>query len=378
MHRLTMKINRVLAVVMFGFSMPVLAIENIEINSFLSIAASQMSEDGRYLDKVTEHLSYENDSVYGFNIRTKVNDKVSGAAQLLATAHDSTFNVEAEWAYMSYKFNRSLSVRAGMLNLSTFLISDYINTGYLYPWIRTPVEVYENNPLKNFLGLEWLHISRIGKKAKLTSQFFIGSAQVEKNGLLFRATDGYGFNLQLDVPHFTFRLGGITPTIQLEGPDPVSGQTTVDYVDLDDRGLMYTVGAKLDWNNFILYTEAVATDTEGSTQAIFPNQNGSYVTLGYQIGKYLPHVTVASSDGDIYTGALPTGITSAATPLTQDSITYGLRYDVNDSVALKLEYQMIELTPGKGDGFGTIDANTATPGSVENYDVITFAMDVIF
>lgn len=373
-----MKSHSILALLLSILSFQAMALENIEINSFLTVAASTMSEEGRYLDKVTEHLSYENDSVYGVNIRTKVDDKISGAAQLLATAHDSTFNVEAEWAYLSYKVSKQSRLRAGMLNLSTFLISDYINTGYLYPWIRTPVEVYENNPLKNFLGLEWLHISRFGKSAKMTTQFFVGSAQVEKNGLVFRATDGYGFNLQFDVPHFTFRLGAITPTIQLEGPDSSTGATTVDYVDLDDRGLMYTVGASVDWNNFILYTEAVSTDTEGSTQAIFPNQNGSYLTIGYQMGKYLPHVTIASSDGEIFTGSLPAGITAAATPLTQDSLTYGLRYDLNDSVALKFEYQIIDLTPDSGDGFGSIDANTVTPGSVDSYSVTTFAMDMIF
>jgi hypothetical protein len=141
---------------------------------------------------------------------------------------------------------------------------------------------------------------------------------------------------------------------------------------------MYTTGIQVDWKNFILYAETVETDTEGQTQAIFPNQKGSYVTLGYQMGKYLPHVTVGNSEGEVYTGALPAGITAAATPLTQSSITYGLRYNVDNNVALKVEYQTIDLEAGMGDGFGTIDANTAVPGSVDSYDVMTFSMDVIF
>lgn len=362
---------------MLSIAVPAHSLENIEINSFLSVVASSMSEEGRYLDKVTEQLSFENDSVYGINIRTKVNSKVSGAAQLLATAHDSNFNLDVQWAYLSYKFNKETSLRTGMLNLSTFLISDYTNTGYLYPWIRTPIEVYDNNPLENFLGVEWLHINRFGKRAKLTTQLFVGSAQVEKNGLVFRAADGYGFNVQLDVPHFTFRLGAISPTIQLEGPaDPANGDfTVVDYVDLNDRGVMYTVGASMDWNNFIMYTEAVTTDTEGQSQAIFPNQTGMYVTLGYKMGKYLPHVTVASSEGDIYTGTLPAAIPVAAQPLTQDSITYGLRYNVDNNVAVKFEYQTVSLEAGQGDGFAVLDVN---PNTGETFNVVTVAMDVIF
>lgn len=370
-----MKLNKLLALFLFSIAVPVHALENININSFLTVAASSMSEEGRYLDKVTEQVSFENDSVYGINIRTKVNAKVSGAAQLLATAHDGSFSLDAQWAYLSYKLNKKSSFRVGMLNLSTFLISDYTNTGYLYPWVRTPVEVYDNNPLENFLGVEWLHINRFAKKTKLTTQLFIGSAQVEKNGLLFRASDGYGFNVQLDVPHFTFRIGAISPTIQLEGPaDPANGDfTVVDYVDLNDRGVMYTVGASMDWNNVIMYTEAVTTETEGQSQAIFPNQTGMYLTLGYKMGKYTPHVTVASTEGDIYSGTLPTGILAAAIPLTQDSITYGLRYNVDNNVALKLEYQMVDLDAASGStGFATV------AGSVESFDVVTVAMDVIF
>lgn len=344
-----------------------------------------MSEDGRYLDKITEHVSLENDSHYGINIRTQVSDRVSGAAQLLATATDSNFEVEAEWAYVSYKFSDNSSLRAGKLNLSTFLLSDYSRVGYLYPWIRPPVEVYENNPLKNYLGLEWLYVSYLNRTTKLTSQFFIGSAQVEEGTVNFRATDGYGINFQLDTPYLTLRAGAISPMIQLEQgtTNPTTGlPETNDLLDLDERGVMYTIGASVDWNDFVLYTEAVTTDTEGQTQAIFPNQDGAYLTLGYRMGKYLPHITFGTSEGDDYTGTLPTGIPAARSPLTQDSTTVGLRYDIDDSIALKFEYQMVELTAGKGDGLGSIDANNTsiggTPGTIDEFDVISVSMDVIF
>ncbi|MCW8933713.1 MAG: hypothetical protein OQK98_03220 [Gammaproteobacteria bacterium] len=371
-----MKLHRLLPIALLGMSLPAQAIENIEMNSFLTIGASAMSEDGRYLDMITEHLSFENDSVYGINIRTDVSDRVSGAAQLLATSTSSNFNVEAEWAYVSYKFTDASSIRAGKLNLTTFLLSDYANVGYLFPWIRPPVEVYENNPLKNFLGVEWLHLTRFGKTAKLTTQVFVGSAQVEDNGLTFRATDGIGINFQLDTAHYSLRLGGISPNIQLEQQDATTG-VVGDVVDLDDRGFMYTVGASVDWNNFVLYSEAMTTDTEGATQAIFPNQNGAYLTLGYQMGKYLPHVTFGTSDGDNYTGALPANIPGARLPVTQDTTTLGLRYDVNESVALKFEYQIVNLEENKGDGFGSIDDNVI-PNTVDSFDVISVAMDVIF
>ncbi len=364
------------------------AIENIEMNSFLSVTAAAMNEEGSYLDQVSEHITFENDSHYGINIRTQVSDRVDGAAQLLATSTDSNFNVQAEWAYVSYKLTESTSFRGGMLNLSTFLLSDYSRVGYLYPWIRPPVEVYENNPLKNFLGLEWLHVAYLDKTTKLTSQFFIGSAQVEQPPFTFKANDGYGVNFQLDTPSLTFRIGAISPVIQLDAFDSSTGVTS-EAIDLDDRGVMYTVGASVDWNDFVMYTEAVTTDTEDQTQAIFPNQDGAYLTLGYRFGKLLPHITFGTMEGEDYTDTLPaalidpnTGIGQARPPVTQDSITLGLRYDLDDSVALKFEVMQVELEPGEGDGFAYLEANDTNlggaPGTVDSYNVVSMSMDVIF
>ncbi|MBI3186336.1 MAG: hypothetical protein HYZ31_00540 [Gammaproteobacteria bacterium] len=355
---------------------------DVDINSFLTLGAANISEEGKYLSNTTENISFENDSHYGINLRTQVTDRVSGAAQLLATATDSNFNVDAEWAYLSYQLSTDVSARAGKLNLTTFLLSDYAKVGYLHPWVRPPVEVYNNNPLRNFLGLELLNVNRFGRTAKLTSQIFIGSAQAENGALEMKANDGYGVNFQLDTPSFTIRAGAISPVIQVQAFDPATN-STVELLDEDDRGVMYTVGASVDVSGFVMYTEAVATDTEGQTQGIFPNQKGAYLTLGYNMGKFLPHVTFGTSSGDNYTG--PTdlldplcgipgcGAAVVQTPKTQDSVALGLKYTVDDSVAIKFEVQKVDLTAGKGQGFASLEDS-----AVESFNVISVAMDAIF
>ncbi|HEX5636799.1 MAG TPA: hypothetical protein VFY78_06905, partial [Gammaproteobacteria bacterium] len=82
---------------------------DVDINSFLTLGAANISEEGKYLSNTTENISFENDSHYGINLRTQVTDRVSGAAQLLATATDSNFNVDAEWAYLSYQLSTDVS-----------------------------------------------------------------------------------------------------------------------------------------------------------------------------------------------------------------------------------------------------------------------------
>lgn len=364
---------------------------NVDINSFLTIGAATMSEDGFYLANTNENISFENDSHYGVNLRTQVTDRVSGAAQLLATSTNSNFNLDAEWAYLSYQISTDVSLRAGKLNLTTFLLSDYAKVGYLHPWVRPPVEVYNNNPLRNFLGLELLHLNRFGRTAKLTSQIFVGSAQASNGALEMKANDGYGVNFQLDTPGFTLRAGAISPVIQVQAFDPASN-TNVELLDEDDRGVMYTVGASVDVGGFVMYTEAVATDTEGQTQGIFPNQKGAYLTMGYNMGKFLPHVTFGTSSGDVYTGPTDlldplcggavgcTGANVVQAPKTQDSVALGLKYTIDDSVSVKFEVQKVDLTAGKGDGFARLDVNAVgNPApDVDSFTVISVAMDAIF
>ncbi len=350
---------------------PAQAADGVEINSFMTLGlATSTNDDGTYLERINSHLSLENDSHYGINIRTDVNDKIKGAAQLLASSDRSNFNIEAEWAYLSYKVNRNSSIRAGKLNLTTFLLSDYITVGSLYPWVRPPEEVYANNPMKNFLGAEWLHISRFGN-SKLTSQVFFGSAQVQPNALtLFRAMDGYGVNFQLDTRDFTLRLGAISPQVQVE----ITNGATTATLDDKDRALMYTLGASWDINSFIGYMEYVNVEVDGQTRAVFPNQEGGYITLGYQMGRYLPHVTVASSDGEFYpTGdPLPLGLPGALPPNQQKSIALGLRYDVDDNIDLKFEIKQVEPEPG------TTGLNSTLPSDGESFEIISMAVDVIF
>lgn len=357
---------------------------NVDINSFLTIGAATISEDGTYLEHVAENITFENDSHYGINLRTQASDKVSAAAQLLATATNSNFNVDAEWAYVSYQFTKDTSLRAGKLNLTTFLLSDYAMVGYLHPWIRPPVEVYSNNPLRNFLGLELLTVNRYGRSAKLTSQFFIGSAQADNGAMHMQANDGYGVNFQLDTPGFTLRAGAISPVIQVTAFDSTTN-SDVELLDADDRGVMYTVGASIDVGGFVMYTEAVTTDTEGQTQGVFPNQDGAYVTLGYNMGKWLPHITFGTASGDEYTGPTDlldplcggalgcTGANVVQSPVTQDSVALGLKYTVDESLAIKFEIQQVDLTAGKGQGFATLNDPAA-----DSFSVISVAMDAIF
>ena len=249
--------------------------------------------------------------------------------------------------------------------------------------------------MRNFPGAELMLISRFGKSTTLTSQFFIGSAQVDISAATrFKAKDGYGINFQLDTPHLTLRVGGITPVVEVtQSPvivpdglgDPVF-QSTGGTMNEGDRMLMLTAGYSFDFKNFIGYGEYIDVTADGVTGSIFPDQTGFYATFGYQAGKFLPFFTVASNDGK--SNYAPLADTNSPVfgyqpnPLIlQDSLSLGLRYDINDYADIKFEVKSVDPTLDPDVPTGqAFNAGWSIGGGQleEKYTVYSLAYDMVF
>ncbi|VAW62452.1 hypothetical protein MNBD_GAMMA08-137 [hydrothermal vent metagenome] len=394
MQQIKKFITPYLALGMTLFS-PIIIAADYEINTFMSLGGAYSDADGSYLQAISDSVTLEYDTKYGVNLRTQVTENIEGAAQLLANGRNGTFEIEAEWFYASYTVNDNFRVRIGKLNLQTFLLSDYIEVGNLYPWVRPPEEVYSLNPMRNFPGVELLHISRFGKNTTLTSQFFIGSAQVDISPVTrFKAENGYGINFQLDHPNFTLRVGGITPTVKLtqnhvlfhdDQGNPIF-QSIGGTLDEKDRMYMLTAGYSFNISNFIGYGEYIDVQADGVTGSIFPDQTGYYVTFGYQAGSFLPFITVAGNDGTSNYAPLsdPNSPVFAFQPnplVIQDSITFGLRYDINDYADIKFEWKTVDPTfdPALPAGQAFNAGWSIGPGQTDDkYNVISLVYDMVF
>ena len=357
------------------------ALAEYEINSFLTVGAASSNTPGTYLDRITEGVSLEQDTKYGVNLRSELSKNIYGAAQLLATGRSGQFDVEAEWAYISYEINNNFNVRVGKLNLQTFLHSDYKEVGYLYPQVRLPEEVYGFNPMRNFPGVELMHTANFGASTKLTSQIFVGSAEVNlTENVRMNGFNGYGVNFQLDNKYFTLRAGAITPMVRLSQTNHTmnlpSGPVTFPDMVLDekDRVMLSTFGLTWDVAGFVGYGEYIKTETDGVTKEILPDREGAYLTVGYKIGNFLPYVTSAYADGDAITQTSATAGMMPNPLIIQDSTTVGMRYDVNDFSAIKFEYKEVE--PKNVTGFNA-GFNIGTDSN-EKYNITSISYDMIF
>lgn len=375
-------------------------LEGVSVSGFLTVGTTYGDKQlANGTEAVSQDGTIENtpgftaDSRLGLQISAKVNEDISITGQLLAKARSENSNVEADWAFINYRLSEQFSVRAGKIKFPTFLISDYYEVGYAYPWIRPPQEVYSSNPITTLNGVDLLARFRFGDLSLLVQPYFGVSRgakalvpqeavtnpgyQLCFNGqnpasfytcpqgtLLytdFTADALRGINVSLSSDIFTVRVGTLKTKVNVPG-----------FNVFQDDVKFSSAGLSMDWHNVVLYSEYFERDIKGLANSAFPNQKGSYTTLGYRVGKWLPHFTAAQiKDNDN-----PVGPTSGI-PLDQKSKTLGLRYEVGNGAALKFEAQ--KVTPKEGTR-GLLIAPPSTAPKDPGNDVMIYgiSLDVVF
>jgi len=365
----------------------------VELDGYLTAGLAvhnQSQTDGSkvvYLDEVKDDVTFLQDSKFGLQVTADVAEDMQAVAQILASAEDDNYSMDIEWAYLDYTASESTNLRVGRIKQPVFLISDYLEVGYAYPWIRPPAEAYSNMPVDSIIGVQLLYQTRIGDM-NFGFQPYFGSNTEGVPGqptVNFFADNYVGMALRLENRAFTFQISTF--------------QTDVSTVDtasaLNSEGSATLSVASLSWDiaNFVGYTEYTTRDIESDKgtlgqgfnavpfDALFSDQDGYYITLGYRMGKYLPHVTFATIDSEPMAAFDPTNFAGSGQPgpsqgARQDSITLGLRYELNDSAALKMEYQTTELENNAGN-LGLYQPFSS--GLVEDkMSLVSVAVDIIF
>lgn len=391
----------------------VFGVEGVRVNGFLTAGATYadtapclgntpctvapgrglVSQDGNIANKV----GFTNDSRFGLQISAKINSKVDLTGQLLSRARDNNdYAMKANWAFVTYHLTDPLAIRAGKLKLTTFLISDYIEVGYAYPWIRPPQEVYYSNPISTMNGVDMLYRFNLGRFSLLLQPYYGASSggqalvpqevvggvpQIQPNpapppyynvvpspaGTIaytsFTADSMYGINVSGGTNAFTLRAGYLKTLVSAPAFNVTNKTATFS-----------SVGGSMDWMNVVLYAEYFQRRIEQGANAAFPDQKGWYTTLGYRIGKFLPNVTFAKleDNNNPPNGGNPFA-TGYGTPLEQSSVTGGIRYELGTGADIKFEAEDVKPLNGtRGLLIGPL------PAGKSHVMIYSVALDLVF
>ncbi|MDX1695348.1 MAG: hypothetical protein R3208_16410 [Ketobacteraceae bacterium] len=330
------------------------------VNGFFSAGAGILSSDEITLNGYDEAPDFRQDSIFGIQLARKLNEQFAVTGQLVARGQDS-FDAEVAWAYATYVHSPETYIRAGRVRLPLFFYSDQQEVGYTYPWIRPPVEVYQF-PFSSLEAVDISHSMAIDG-GSLEMQFYLGSLSEDIEGVAFEIEEVTGIILQLRHHHLRLRLG----YNQGDVTRPVEGTPLETLVATNDAFVsedylieFYSAAIRYDTGRWFAFGEWTRINSES---ALSPDRDGWLVQGGTYINDATLHLTYSRLDQRLRSGT--TGEQQKPFLNEEHSVTTGLRYDLDEGIALKLELQYQEELRVQG-----------LPG--ENGTLYSAAVDMVF
>ncbi|MPY23625.1 porin [Shewanella psychropiezotolerans] len=279
-----------------------------------------------------EEISFEPDSLFGLQFSADLLDGLSATAQLVSRGAND-FDVDFEWAYISYELNDNWTVQGGKKRLPLYYYSDFFDVGYAYPWVRPPADNYTWQ-IFNYTGLSALYNYLIGDWT-MSGQLYYGSEDDEPNKLLSEFFFGEatreiwkdigGLVVQLNYDWLDIRL----THMQYTNERYIGGEQQMWDGSTERKGKFYGLSVNVEYENWMLLTEINRLDLSGTDLDTY------MVTFGYRFGDFLPYASY--SDFDDGEGGEVHNTTSV-----------GVRWDFHPSAAFKVQYDEVKDNGGPG------------------------------
>lgn len=313
----------------------------------------------------TDPWSAKVDSKVGVQLTTNFASKFKAVLQVISEqGHDGSFEPQVEWANLSYQVTPELTVRIGRTVLPTLMASEYRKVGYAIPTVRPAVEVYNLVPVTNSDGIDITYQTRFDditntvyllygqKSTQLPDSFDIDAngAFTLANTLEWRSTTLFASYSQADLT--TEALKPLFDGFRAFGPE---GKRLAERFDLNDTSVRVTaVGGRYDPGRWFVTGEWARS----RSRSFIDENRGWYLTGGMRFNTFTPYVSLAGlrAKGPLSHPGLPI---PQAEPLNQllnqllegntgdqRRMAVGLRWDFAPSVALKIQYDRIDLRRG--------------------------------
>lgn len=309
------------------------------------------------------------DSRLGLQLTAGLTPGLTGVVQVVVEQqYDDAFKPTVEWANLKYELTPDLYLRAGRIVLPGVLTSEYRKVGYALPWVRPPLEVYRLQGATSSDGIDAGYTFHLGEFSN-TVRANVGRRDIKSPGgvetnvrdlvvLSGRAERG-PLSLQLTYQHARLTVQGVEALFDAFRQFGPEGEEIADRFDFDRKTVEFVgFGAGYDPGDWFLMGEFA----KFYSRTFLGDSHGLYVTGGYRFGDFTPYLTVARMRVDTATShpgltldGLPPPLVEIAAGLNaalnhvlettpaQKSISLGTRWDFARNVALKAQFDYLDL-----------------------------------
>ena len=376
--------------------------ERVQINGFMTVGAAKADDELGTGYIFNDRINFKGDSKLGIQFDYKLSEATSATVQLVARSRtdEDSWRVDAEWAYIKHELTGWVSARMGRLRIPFYLYSESLDVGLSYPWARPPIDLY-TTLITSFDGIDFVFKANTGPINHRVQVWAAAQRGANDEALqTIDLYDTYGINITSNWNAITARLA--TTQLKLEGRQvierhdqiPVAflpgveastgGTTVCNGVTLIPTGFgdscnqwdltvdildsIYYHSAALqydDGNLLLLYEGAVLKVSEDS---VFGDDRSNSLTAAYRVGSWTPYTTMGRSKSE------PSLADPAQTK--RKSRSFGLRYSLNDSTAVTVEWNHFYDMQGSG-GFNA-SAISAGDSDLDDTNIYSIVVDAVF
>lgn len=381
-------------IALFIFSLPSILHANVRFSGFGNIGV--VATDSDYLGyrnntsqafvKFSGDLDFRTNSKLGLQLEWQGDSDFDAVAQVLLQENEQeAISDYFRLAFLRYKPKANLDIRIGRVPLDTFLITEYREVDYAFPWAKAPNEVYGIIPFYFVDGIDVSYtlpldnFSFLSKIYSGSSRSNIGSLQfadlIEISNITGLSLELQSFNWMVSTkfsrgtfdknPDGTMDLIEGLKTFKPYWPnvEPFSKQ-----FELKDASAEYiSIGGRYDWNNLTFYGEFANISSD---QRAIADLSSGYFSATYRLdsfqlftnfsftdsGRYkysadednAIEITSLPAEAQTHFAVLKEGMESVANyyASSQRTVTIGGRWNLNESTALKLQLDRTTVDQG--------------------------------
>jgi hypothetical protein len=301
------------------------------------------------------------DSLFALQGTVHFTDMYSATVQGMVRRLTTTgFQLDIPVFFVKAQATRDLALRVGRIQLPVFMSSDYRQVGYSNTWVRPPIEVYGQIPLLDSDdGVDVLYRKAVGP-ADISAQAFYGKADLSLPGVSIQSRKNWGVNATATVGPLTLRASRSQSAFTSRSTAVTQLLTAVNaagFTALANRlnplnvPFKFTAfGFSLDETHLTLQGEM----SKATSGGFLASTDGQYLLAGYRVNKLTPYaiyahqkVTSARTDttiprfGPLIPLALGVDQLINSVGADQHTISAGVRWDVHESVDLKLQVDRV-------------------------------------
>ncbi|MBC3872132.1 hypothetical protein [Undibacterium flavidum] len=313
------------------------------------------------------------DSILGLQLSSNINDYLDATVQVVARRGEKDFQPDISWGFLKYFPNDNLDLRLGRLGFDVYPLADSRNVAYSYTWVRPPVEYFGGLIVSYIDGADLVYKYAVGaNQAKI--KLFAGKANeriLAQDPDIYFSLKGakiWGGHLEFQSQNWLTRLGyaslhfnqnfvsiqGLIDALQsplfaqISPTAPALGEN----LSFKDKEIHY-LSAGVVYDDGPLQAQLMLSRLQSQTLS-FNSNVAAFFTLAYRLKSWTPYFTWAKTHPlnakSVNTG-LPPGIHPAidqveagiqgflkATRNEQNSVSIGLRYNLNQTSDLKFQF----------------------------------------